>query len=215
MHDVQLHTCLARQQCRAMDSLDLRHDGPRVQVVENPAATFLDRTAGELACDLLALRMNRNRQSKLRGFAHCFVEGQIVRPWKLGQSRIAHECLEPDRTRFGEVRQHPSISWHDPSPQREISDRSRPQRRAFRREFTRPHRTRRGVQGHVEIQGSSARGKRPTPRGSAFPMLAPRLVEVYVNINDTRQNPEPPRVDFALRRHARPLNDYAALHSDV
>ncbi len=183
----------------SLDGLHFSNHGSRVQVIACAGAAGIARAPREPRRDLLALGVDRDRQSQPRRFAHAFVQREIVRARKFRQARIAEEGLEADHAAFRQRRQLAEVARHDSAPQREVRDGGAFQRRALLRKGRAIDGARRRVERHIEEGRAAPRCQRPASRRRAFPVGAARFVEVQVIVDHSGEDSQPARIDLTLR----------------
>src|SRR6266567_2887588 len=197
VNNMQLHSGFGSQQRSALDGRHFRRNRARIQEVANAGTTSGNSGGRQLGDDLIILGVYCNRQLKLRGFTHSFVERLIVTAWKFGQARVRHEGLESDYAAGRQFSQSATIARNDSSPQPKVGDRRLFKRRALLVKLRRANGAWRGIEWHVKERRSAARGQSATAGSAALPISPAWLVEVDMNVNQARQHSQAAGIDFS------------------
>jgi hypothetical protein len=120
----------------------------------------------------------------------------VVGARKFRQPRIAHERLEPHGPTFGHFRQSVGIARDDATVEAEVGHGFGFERGSLGIEVGGGDGAGRGIQRHVDEHGATAGGQSAASGEGAFPIGAAWLVEMHVDIDQSRENGQTACVEF-------------------
>src|SRR6516165_10127548 len=208
MHDMQLRPGFSSQEGCSLDRLQFRQHGPRVQIVAYAGAALNGGTGGEHLGDFLRFGMDGNGQPEAGGFAHAFVEREIVSPGEVAETGIGEERFEADSAQCCEFAQRVTVSGNQATPKSKIGEGSTLERGLFFAELLPPDGRGRGIQRHVTHQGTATSGQGAAPGLGSLPLGTAWFIEMDMHVDEGRQDDQAPSVNFARATRQLAIDGY-------
>ena len=140
--------------------------------------------------DARRFRMDEQRDIALRQDRQGSPQIGFIDRWKFVDTRRHQKALEPANAGGDQCVELAVITGHDAAPEPDVDVTLPSRRRALRVESSDARRRRHAVQRHVDDRRHAARRRGARRRIEAFPLGAPRLVDVDVCVDDARRDDE-------------------------